>query len=248
MARALFKAWFVDFEPVRSKMEGRTPEGMGAATAALFPDKFEVLELGLIPKGWRVCTLGDEAEHLRRSVQPESIEPDTAYIALEHMPRRHIALSDWGFADGLESNKFAFNKGEILFGKLRPYFHKVGVAPLDGVCSTDILVIAPKSQKWFGFVLGHVSSVDFVEYRNAGSSGTKMPRTRWADMAHYAITRPSEPVAAAFGEIVRSLVDSMSATIHPSCTFATLRDTLPPKLISGELRAKDAGKFVEEIV
>ncbi len=67
-------------------------------------------------------------------------------------------------------------------------------------------------------------------------------------MAHYAITRPSEPVAAAFGEIVRSLVDSMSAAIHQSCTLATLRDTLLPKLISGELRAKDAGKFVEEIV
>ncbi len=108
--------------------------------------------------------LGDVAGHPRRGVQPNRITPDTLYIALEHMPRRSIALSDWGFADGLESNKFEFKKGEILFGKLRPYFHKVGVAPVDGVCSTDIVVVVPKSWSWFGFVLGNVSSNEFGLY------------------------------------------------------------------------------------
>src|SRR5204863_1738880 len=62
----------------------------------------------------------------------------------------------------------------MLFGKLRPYFHKVGVAPLDGVCSTDILVVTPKEPAWFGFVLGHVSSVELVNHTNAASTGTKM--------------------------------------------------------------------------
>ncbi|OIQ87228.1 EcoKI restriction-modification system protein HsdS [mine drainage metagenome] len=129
IAQALFKSWFVDFDPVRAKREGRAPQGMDAATAALFPDGFEESELGAIPRGWRVGTLGDVAEHLRRSVQPENIEPESAYIALEHMPRRQIALSDWGFADGLESNKFAFKKGEIYMESCAPISTRWGSRP-----------------------------------------------------------------------------------------------------------------------
>jgi len=123
MARALFKSWFVDFDPVRAKMEGRDP-GLPQPLADLFPDSFEDSELGEIPRGWEVGTLGDVAQHPRRGVQPDSIKPETPYIALEHMPKRCIALSDWGVADGLGSSKFEFRKGEILFGKLRPYFHR----------------------------------------------------------------------------------------------------------------------------
>jgi type I restriction enzyme S subunit len=86
MARALFKSWFVDF-------------------AGVAAEDLRESESGLIPKGWRVGTLGDVAEHPRRSVQPEEIEAATPYIALEHMPKHCIALTDWGMADGLESNK-----------------------------------------------------------------------------------------------------------------------------------------------
>ena len=245
MARALFKAWFVDFEPVRAKAENRDP-GLPQPLADLFPDSFENSELGEIPKGWVVGTLGDVAEHPRRGVQPNNIEPDTPYIALEHMPKRCIALSNWGVADGLESNKFEFRKGEILFGKLRPYFHKVGVAPVDGVCSTDIVVVAPRIPHWFAFVLGVVSSDEFVEYTNAGSTGTKMPRTSWAEMARYNIALPPKAVAQAFTERVRPGVDRIIAAIHESRTLAALRDALLPRLISGELRVKDAERFVAE--
>jgi type I restriction enzyme S subunit len=235
MARALFKSWFVDFDPVRAKAEGRDP-GLPKPLADLFPDSFEDSDLGEIPKGWRNGTLGDVAEHPRRGVQPHEIEPTTPYIALEHMPRRSIALSDWGTGDGLESNKFEFKKGEILFGKLRPYFHKVGVAPVDGVCSTDIVVVTPRAQEWFGFVLGHVSSDAFVEHTTAGSTGTKMPRTSWSEMARYAAVIPSLDVAKAFSSHIRPVVDHILVTIHVSHTLAALRDTLLPKLISGELR------------
>jgi type I restriction enzyme S subunit len=245
MARALFQSWFVDFEPVRAKAEGRDP-GLPQPLADLFPDSFENSELGEIPKGWVVGTLGDVAEHPRRGVQPNNIEPDTPYIALEHMPKRCIALSNWGVADGLESNKFEFRKGEILFGKLRPYFHKVGVAPVDGVCSTDIVVVAPRIPHWFAFVLGVVSSDEFVEYTNAGSTGTKMPRTGWAEMARYDIALPPKAVAQAFTERVQPCVDRIIAAIHESRTLAALRDALLPRLISGELRVKDAERFVAE--
>jgi type I restriction enzyme S subunit len=235
MARALFKSWFVDFDPVRAKAEGRDP-GLPKPLAMLFPDSFGDSELGEIPKGWWVGTLGDVAENPRRGVQPTEIEPSTPYIALEHMPRRCIALSEWGAADGLESNKFEFKRGEILFGKLRPYFHKVGVAPVDGVCSTDIVIVAPRERAWFGLVLGHVSSDAFVEHMNAGSTGTKMPRTSWAEMARYPVVMPQKTVCEAFTNQIRPASDRIVASIHESRTLAALRDTLLRKLISGELR------------
>ena len=98
------------------------------------------------------------------------------------MPRRCIALSEWDNGEGLASSKFRFWEGDILFGKLRPYFHKVGVAPLDGVCSTDIVVVSPKSDDWFGFLLGYLSSSEFIDYTDAASTGTRMPRTNWTDV------------------------------------------------------------------
>jgi len=253
MARALFKSWFVDFDPVRAKLalsgaegaEGRDP-GLPKAIADLFPDRFEDSELGEIPEGWEVGSLGDVAEHPRRGLQPDEIDPSTPYIALEHMPKRSIALADWGAADGLESNKFEFKRGEILFGKLRPYFHKVGVAPVDGVCSTDIVVVAAKAAKWFGFVLGHVSSDAFVEHTNAGSTGTKMPRTSWGEMARYPVVLPPEKVAAAFTSQMRVAVDRVIASIHECGTLAALRDTLLPKLISGELRVTSVERFIKD--
>jgi len=244
MARALFKSWFVDFDPVRAKAEGRET-GLPQPLADLFPDSLEDSELGEIPKGWRIGSLGEVAEHPRRGVQPEEIDPSTPYIALEHMPRRCIALSEWSTADGLESNKFEFRRGEILFGKLRPYFHKVGVAPVDGVCSTDIVVVAPRAEKWFGFVLGHVSSEVFVEHTNSGSTGTKMPRTSWTEMARYRVALPNESIAGAFKMKVLPVVLRLLAGIHESRTLAALRDTLLPILISGELRVKHTERIIE---
>ncbi len=253
-ARALFKSWFVDFDPVRKRRGGPAcppsstcpPSGLASQIADSFPDEFVDSELGEIPKGWSIGALGDVATHPRRGVQPNVLEPSTPYIALEHMPKYCIALTDWGIADELQSNKFEFKKGEILFGKLRPYFHKVGVAPLDGVCSTDIVVITPRTEKWFGFVLGHVSSAVFVEYTNAGSTGTKMPRTSWNEMARYLVMIPPETVAEAFTRQIRPLVDRIIAGIHESRTLATLRDTLLPKLLSGELRVPDAERICAE--
>jgi type I restriction enzyme S subunit len=244
IARSIFKSWFVDFDPVRVKAEGRDP-GLPKQITDHFPDSFEDSELGEIPKGWEVGCFGDVAVNPRRSLQPHKIDPSTPYIALEHMPKRCIAIASWEAADGLESNKLEFRRGEILFGKLRPYFHKVVVAPLDGVCSTDIVVIAPKTERWFGFVLGHSSSAEFVEYTNAGSIGTKMPRTSWTEMARYTIIIPPGAIADAFNKMIRPAVERIITSIHESGILAALRDALLPKLISGQMRMKDAEKFVE---
>jgi type I restriction enzyme S subunit len=236
MARALFKSWFVDFDPVRANAEGRD-SALPKRLADLFPNSFHDSELGKIPKGWNVGKLGDVAEHPRRGVQPAGITPSTPYIALEHMPRRSIALSEWSVAAGLESNKFQFKRGEILFGKLRPYFHKVGIAPVDGVCSTDIVVVVPRERAWFGFVLGHVSSDVFVEHTNTGSTGTKMPRTSWTEMARWSVVIPEKSVCDAFTNQIDAAVDRIVASIHESRALAVLRDTLLRKFISGEVQA-----------
>jgi type I restriction enzyme S subunit len=235
IARALFKSWFVDFDPVRAKAEGRDT-GLPAHIADLFPDSFEDSELGEIPSGWWVGTLGDVARHVKRTVRSNEIDPSTPYIGLEHMPRQSIALSEWSEASGIESNKAGFKRGEILFGKLRPYFHKVGVAPIEGVASTDIVVLAPSKDEWFGFVLGHVSSNAFVDYTNAGSTGTKMPRTSWSQMAIYPVAIPDESIAGAFTCYVRPGISRILESIRDSRILFILRDTLLPTLISGETR------------
>ena len=235
MARALFKSWFVDFDPVRIKMEGRDT-GLPKNIAALFPDQLVESEIGEIPEGWEVKALGQVADQRRSGAKPGQIDPDTPYIALEHMPKRCIALSEWDTADGLASSKFRFEQGDILFGKLRPYFHKVGVAPLDGVCSTDIVVVSPESPDWFGFLLGHTSSSEFVDYTNAGATGTRMPRTKWTDMARFKISLPDRELAKAFTGLTQPWVNRIVSAIHESRALAALRAALLPKLVSGELR------------
>jgi len=97
------------------------------------------------------------------------------------------------------SGKSQFKQGEILFGKLRPYFHKVGIAPMDGVCfGLDIVVVTPKSHDWHGYVLSLVSSKAFVDYTDTHSAGTKMPRTNWKDMSRYPLALSRCPWSRTF--------------------------------------------------
>lgn len=193
-------------------------------------------ELGQTPEGWEVKELGEVAWQHRSVVKPEEIDAELPYIALEHMPKRCIALTQWSNADGLASNKFKFEQGDILFGKLQPYFHKVGVAPLSGVCSTDIVVVRPNSNLWFGFVLGHTSSPEFVDYTDATSTGTRMPRTNWRDMSRYTIALPSMEVSRAFNGLVEPCVNRIVSATHESHSLAAQRDALLPGLVSGEVK------------
>ena len=245
-AQSLFKSWFVDFDPVRAKMEGRDT-GLPKPLAGLFPDRLADSECGEIPEGWKAGRLADIAIAPRRNVDPANLDDETPYIGLEHMPRRSIALTAWGRVGKVTSNKSAFNKGEILFGKLRPYFHKVGVAPINGVCSTDIVVIASKAVEWSAFVLACVSSVEFVSYTNQSSTGTKMPRTNWTTMGDYRICLPAARVVGAFQHAMQPVLGRIAANVHESRTLAALRDTLLPKLISGEIRFRDTARQTENI-
>ena len=146
MARALFKSWFVDFDPVCAKMEGRDT-GLPPEIADLFPDRMVDSEMGEVPEGWEVSTLGGIAAVRRKGADPASVASDTPYIGLANMPRGSISLADWGEIGSVSSRKSVFTTGDILFGKLRPYFHKVGIAPVDGLCSTDIVVLSARDPR-----------------------------------------------------------------------------------------------------
>jgi len=246
MARAIFKSWFVDFDPVRAKAEGRKPGGMDAETAALFPSEFEMIDGREVPKGWRVDELGEIAENIRRPINPDQVEPETPYIGLEHMPQHSIALPSWGAVSSVESGKFVFKKNEFLFGKLRPYFHKVGIAPIDGLCSTDILVIGPKLEYWASYVICCISSDDFVKFTNLGSDGTRMPRTNWSFMKKFPIIIAPEHITAKFNSIMHPLFENINSHIHQSRTLAQIRDMSLPKLISGELQVPYIEREVEK--
>ena len=226
MAQAIFKQWFVDFDfPDENGQPYKSSGG-----------EMEESELGLIPKGWKVGVLGDIANNIRDGVASGNITNNTAYIGLEHMPRKCLALSNWDEKPELMSNKFKFNEGDILFGKLRPYFHKVVVASISGICSTDILVINVKEPRWYSFALMHLFAEIFIDYTSAVSTGTKMPRTNWSDMARYQIIMPSFTLVDQFEDLIQPSLWAIKKNVLENRSLAKTRDTLLPKLMSGEIR------------
>ncbi len=236
LARAIFISWFVDFDPVRAKAEGRQPIGMDAETAALFPDSFTDSPLGPIPAGWHVAELRALAKNVRDQVDPQNLDPPRPYIGLDDMPRRSIALAAWGTSADATSAKSAFRRGDVLFGKLRPYFHKVGVAPIDGICSTDVLVLRAASDE-FEMPLAFAASSDaFVQLADATSAGTKMPRASWRDLGRYKLALPPSDVLQAFDAVARPLVGRLLASIHEARALGITRDALLPELVTGAVR------------
>ena len=243
IARAIFTDWFVDFGPTRAKAEGRAPY-LATELWDLFPDS---LDDESKPEDWGKGALADVADSPRRGVSPADVAEDTPYIGLAHMPRRSIALSEWDGAGNVTSNKSVFKEGEFLFGKLRPYFHKVGFAPLDGICSTDIVVVIPRASDWAAFTLACLSSDEFVGYTDQTSTGTKMPRTSWKAMGEYKMCLPPEQIARAFQSLAQPLIKRVSANIHESRTLSQTRDLLLPRLISGEIRLAKAEKAMKAV-
>lgn len=247
LAQTLFRSWFVDFDPVHAKVLGEEPEAMLAELAELFPSEFEDSELGLIPQGWSIGRIGNIGQNPRAQGKPTEIPPTTPYVGLEHMPRRSLSITDWGSAATVESGKFWFNPSDILFGKLRPYFHKVGIASVKGVCSTDILVIRPKEPHWHAFLVMHLFSKAFIEHATQLSDGARMPRTNWSDTAAYKFASPPAELAERFNKLVQPMFSLMIANVNAIRSLASLRDHVLPRLISRKLHIEDAEASVAAI-
>jgi type I restriction enzyme S subunit len=243
MARAIFKSWFVDFDPVRAKAEGRQPFGMDAATAALFPDSFEDSPLEKVPKGWVVKRLGNLADSIVERVDATPAKDEERYIALDDMPSRRIDLSTWRPGSEVNSSIVQFRKGDILFGAMRPYFHKVGLAQFPGITRTTTFVLRPKRGELRHFALLHFSSDGVVDHATTASVGTTIPYVRWDPLANYEIPLPPERILASFEQAATPLTELIALNGEQSRTLAALRDALLPKLISGEIRVEKAEGF-----
>jgi len=187
-------------------------------------------------EGWEEVPLSTFADNIRDNVKVEDLSDHNYYVGLEHIPRRRVILDSWGETSSLESNKSTFKKYDILFGKLRSYFHKVVCTPIEGVCSTDILVIRPKKEHWLPFCLFWFYSKDVVEHSDLGSGGTRMPRTNWEIVSGYKVPWPNEERVIEFDRIIRPSLNKMFQNIENIHTLEKLRDTLLPKLMSGEVR------------
>lgn len=215
IAETIYKSWYVNFEPY---------------------DEFTQSELGEIPTGWKVGKLGEIMQRKNERVEPDNLPNSTPYISLDHMPEGSIVLGQSGEASEVSSQKYKFNRGDILFGKLRPYFCKVGPAPIEGICSTDILVITPKkSPSWKGFLLCHLTNGRFIDYCDKVSTGTGLPRVSWDDMCEYEIPIPPENEIERFNQHFQPIMEKIFNNIYESDDLVELRDTLIPKIIRGDI-------------
>lgn len=227
MARGLFEEWFVRF---------RFP-GHEAVPMVETPD-------GILPTGWSWGTFRSLASEVRASVSPDAVDPRTPYVGLEHIPRRSITLGECGRAGDVSSLKARFLRGDILFGKIRPYFHKVVWAPYDGVCSTDAIVWRP-DPRFAAQALMVASSDTFVAHSVQTSNGTKMPRANTRVLAAYPCAMPTPDISVRFEATVGPMIELTAALQAASNRLAASRDLLLPRLISGQLSVEAAERELE---
>ena len=250
IAQALFKSWFVDFDPVRAKMAGRAPEGMDEATAALFPDALEETDLGLAPKGWLAGSVGDFAELKKGTVNP-GLQPETTF--------EHFSLPS--FDDGqrpvtergalIKSNKTPLHSNTVLLSKLNPHIPRVWLpvgCGANAVCSTEFLVFQPTGVGSREFVYCTFKSPDFIARLQQLVTGTSNSHQRIKpdQVALMRSVVPSLQVAKAFEAVVRPMFERVHRNRGHALTLANLRDTLLPRLISGQLRLPEAMATLED--
>jgi type I restriction enzyme S subunit len=229
MARGLFEEWFVRFRfPGHENVTiNETAEGP-------------------LPEGWRVTTLNDLLLERRDAVMPDEVPSDTRYVGLEHLPRRLITLNDFGPATAATSLKLRFQRGDILFGKIRPYFHKVVWAPWSGIASSDALILRPVNGDTSALVLCLVSSDAFVAHSVQTSNGTKMPRANWTVLKRYSVQIPPADLLNRFSGIVHPAVELAANLQAQNEELGAARDLLLPRLISGQLTLPSAERQVED--
>jgi type I restriction enzyme S subunit len=242
MARALFQSWFVDFDPVRAKLDGRKPAGMDDATAALFPDRLEDSPLGHIPKGWHVCSLADKIELLSGGTPKTSKatywDGDIPWYSVKDAP---LETDMWV----IRTEKHVTKEG-IANSAAQILPEGTTIISARGTVGKLALIGTPMAmnQSCYG-VRGTKGSGDFFTYFVLRQATAELQQ-RTHGTVFDTITRqtfetldcifPPANLTAAFDRTVAPLLSQIRANLHQSCTLATLRDTLLPRLLNGELR------------
>jgi type I restriction enzyme, S subunit len=257
MAQALFKAWFVDFEPVRAKAEGRDP-GLPPELAALFPARLAESELGQVPEGWRTVSVGDEVK-LTKGVSYRSAELVESSVALVTL--KSIRRGGGYKPDGLKSyiGKYdaeqVISPGELVVAQTDitqaaevigkpalvlpdPQYEKL-------VASLDLMIVRPisgdLSQHYFYLLF---QGEEFQSHIYGYTNGTTVLHLSKAGVPSYLFVRPPEVVAREFTDKAKPLFDRIMVNEKQNPTLTAVRDALLPKLISGEVQVKDAEKFI----
>ncbi len=247
IACALFKSWFVDFEPVRAKAE-RRDTGLPKAVTDLFPARLVDSQLGEVPERWQVAPLPSVIDvNPARSLRKGEIAP---YLDMANMPTRSHSPEE--VINRPAGSGMRFLNGDTLVARITPCLENGKTAYVDfleggqvGWGSTEYIVLRPKSPlpEEFAYCLARSDKFrDFAIQSMTGSSGRQ--RVPAEALAHYLLAVPSKEIAKHFGSFVRPLFARASAAARESQTLAALRDTLLPKLISGAVRVKDAESVV----
>lgn len=214
-AQRLYKEWFVDLR---------------------FPGYENTKIADGVPEGWAKRYFADLCDIVKDNLPPAKIPANIPYIGLEHMPKNRICLSTWGKSDDVNSNKTRFKEDDILFGKIRPYFHKVGFALTDGVSSTDAIVMRAKVGSYWAILLMVASSDAFVDYTyQTCKEGAKMPRADWKEMSKYTILIPPQKIRIQFEQLIFVLTRELKVLAIQNRKLVEARDRLLPKLMSGEI-------------
>lgn len=255
IAQALFKSWFVDFDPVRARMEGRAPEGMDDATAALFPDNFEESELGLVPSGWKIRPVGEVTEtagggtpntkdesfwHPREFcwTTPKDLSGATAPVLL-NTERRLSAKGLAKVSSGL------LPAGTLLMSSRAPIGY-LAIANVPLAINQGYIAILPSSELPPLYMLFWCRlNMDMIKGRANGSTFMEISKKAFRPIP---VVVPPRPVVERFMDTATVLFSRLAENEQQAQTLATLRGSLLPRLISGRLRLPDAETVLEEAV
>jgi len=252
MARALFKSWFVDFDPVRAKAEGRDP-GLPNGLADLFPESFEDSELGEIPKGWNIRAIGELAD-VAGGTTPSTKMPayweggthawatpkDLSGLSVPVLLDTERQITDAGLA---QIGSGLLPKGTVLLSSRAPIGY-LAVAEIPVAINQGFIAMTPKggTSNIFLLLWASVASEDILSRAN-GSTFLEISKASFRPIS---VLTPSAKVMSAFDRLARATYERIVECAQESRTLAALRDTLLPKLISGELRLKVADDVTKE--
>ncbi|MGE6149580.1 restriction endonuclease subunit S [Aeromonas media] len=249
IAQALFKSWFVDFDPVHARALGEEPAGLSPEVAALFPASFEESELGIVPKGWRVGTLADlsdlNPESWTSRTHPESVR----YVDLANTKDNVIAeVTEFSFEEAPSRARRVLRDGDTIVGTVRPgnrSFAFISNASANLTGSTGFAVLRPRHDRNTEFVFLAATSDNSIDHLAHVADGGAYPAVRSEVVSGLSCVVPDGDVLCAFHEVAQPIFNKVAANHQQAQTLATLRDTLLPRLISGQLRLPEAESLVE---
>jgi type I restriction enzyme S subunit len=251
LARAIFQSWFVNFGPVRAKAAGNTPPGLAPHVAKLFPDAFENSDLGEIPQGWSLSTVGECLSLSREALDPaEFPEEEFDHLSIPAFDAGKTPARDLGAS--IKSQKFVVGYDCVLVSKLNPRTPRVWMPPPDvgrrRIASTEFFVCIGDAKRHISreFVYCLATNPLLIEHLTTHATGTSNShqRARPNDFLAFQFKSPTEQVLREFTQFVRPMFGRIETVQAESATLGALRDTLLPKLISGELRVPDAERIV----